>query len=782
MIPGAGLYLPETLYANQEGTPKRTETQPVKHKFIERKSTSQHMDNHFNSSRVSVALSRKSSEDVTRVFSSLSTVFDFADYASSSDKVTSDSEVFINLLQRVRQDVTEASRLYVSQPVSDYFDSWPDKKTWIDSILVDIQRALNDIGVYMETVRISGDDSGVTGLRRRFEWVLSHQKKLFSKQQNLMVCHQSLTNAVHVMLTVEVNAAFSGQDPVYEAPIRPWVQDESRDILRSPHSRQKWRLSQRNLSLPSITVSESGGDKCEVKSVDSAPIELPGSTPDDLPLPDNWDLYAPPPKPRSASMDGLPLEKVSAQPPSRPDVAIANDILGSGRTKADALVNPQVNAVPLRRSLDQFRPLVTSTSQRSTSLINQARPRAFSDQIAPPGSFVVRPRASLDQVQPLPTLKEKPLERYDSNATVLSVTEASQITLPIIRQQPKAVTVRKPPVKHRSLPLSLPSLSSQTSLMDDLSNWVIPASARNSYISNGSPISANTSTPSTSVTSSPVLSNLSTPCPGIMQGFGVDAISPAPIPTNKPANESQMVRDSPTMISVQPSSPAGAPPPAPQSASSNPVIRDFETTSGSVKVPEIKLPTPKLPEKAMEDIQSNLDGHTKVEKSDGSADVQFTVEPGKTQPQQTANTAISLPATKVDARMGSRAISVPETAGDIMPRITGNTTFDKSAPELEQQDATATTSDETNSTKPIEAESAKPATPITSLTQLAPSSPRTSSYSEPAAPSTAPTKSSRPMTAQAKRRAAHERRMRLAYGKERNKAEGGGEAETNAAQ
>jgi hypothetical protein len=266
MIPGAGLYLPHSTHVNHEEALKTSEARPTKQRYFERATMRDKGRNLASSSNISLALSRKSSEDVTKPFSSLPTVFDFADYASSHAKVSSDSEIFVHLLQRVRQDVAEASRLYTSRSVSDWFESWPDKKTWIDAIWLDIRRALNDIGVYMETVRVAGDDGGSNSLRRKFEWVLSHQKKLINKQQNLMVCHQSLTTAIHAMLTVEMNTALNGQDPIYEAPTRPWIPEDARDIFRSPHSRQKWRTNQRNQSLPSITISEAESDKVDGKS------------------------------------------------------------------------------------------------------------------------------------------------------------------------------------------------------------------------------------------------------------------------------------------------------------------------------------------------------------------------------------------------------------------------------------------------------------------------------------------------------------------------------------
>lgn len=248
MMPGAGLYLPGMLSRSFDDTETRTE----KPRIFGRKS-SQDSD----SDRKSIAISRASSEDVTRVFSSLKTVFDFADWASTERKISSDGEIFVSNLQRVRRDVTEASRLYTSQAVADYLESWPDKKIWIDDIIRDIQRALNDIGLSIETVRVSGDDGGTVGLRRKFQWALSHQRKLVSKQQHLMLCHQSLMSAVQLMQTAEMNATF---DPIYELPVpkRSYSEDSSREIFHSPHSRQKWRMNQRNSSVPSITISEPG--------------------------------------------------------------------------------------------------------------------------------------------------------------------------------------------------------------------------------------------------------------------------------------------------------------------------------------------------------------------------------------------------------------------------------------------------------------------------------------------------------------------------------------------
>jgi hypothetical protein len=769
MIPGAGLYLPESLHVNPDAASNPTVPRTTKHKYFERKSAPmQDKDRNLNSSRTSVALSRKSTEDVTKVFSSLSTVFDFADYASSHEKVTSDGEVFVNLLQRVRQDVTEASRLYTSQPVVDYFESWPDKKTWIDAILLDIQRALNDLGVYMETVRVSGDDGGTVGLRRKFDWVLSHQKKLISKQQNLTVCHQSLMTALQVMLTAEMNVAFGGQDPVYEVPAQPWIQEDARDIFRSPHSRQKWRLSQKNLSLPSIMVSEADGDKLDgmpigfwtreapnvstAHLIDSAPVELPGSTPEDLPLPDNWDLYASPTKPRSASMDAISLGRSATQLPAvvGTDVHIPRPETTSHLKRS---IRSPTSPLPPRRSFDQVRPPASPTHQKPRASLDQQRPRAYSDQVLP-SSLAIRPRASFDQVRPLPTLNEKPLERYDSNASV-SVTQAATVPLTTIRARPRAVNVRKPPTKHRSLPSTLPQFHSQSSLMDDLSNWVLPSSARDSYHSNDSPISLSSSTPSTSIASSPVSTKSPTDYPGYTKGLPPVTVPATDVPSinvGKPLS----VQAPPTYIPYRPPppQPSRSPPPAPYAITSTISATRARLQERIMnRAPKLHLPesTSKHEMNSIRPASASESNTVTVEATPTPAPVTEVLpslppRPRKNTLEQKTVAAIQteLPAeSKVfpPERVEAPKDKTHEQPAMELPVLDAKTSPTASIPSIEH-------SLPGNNT----VEPAKPAMPI------APSPPLGTVSSEVR------------QTAQAKRRAAHARRMQLAFGAEKDKA------------
>lgn len=259
MLPHVGLYLPESLHPKLKPDSDLPETPRTKRKASERKSSER-----TSFDRRSIAL--KSSEDVSNVFSSLSTVFRFADFTASLNDVSSEIRVFVNLIQRVEKDWAEASRLRLSPAVWEYCEAWPDKKTWIDSILLDAQRSLNDIGEYIENARVTGDESGVARMKQKFEWVLSHHHRLLSRESALQTYHQSLMAATQIMAMVEVGSSIPGFEVegtipiIYEAPARPWLQDQS-DIFRSPNARYKFRMSQRNSSLPSIFVSEHDGSK-----------------------------------------------------------------------------------------------------------------------------------------------------------------------------------------------------------------------------------------------------------------------------------------------------------------------------------------------------------------------------------------------------------------------------------------------------------------------------------------------------------------------------------------
>jgi hypothetical protein len=224
------------------------------------------------------SFARKSSDNIDNRLTSISTALNFADFVTGLSEASSEIRSLVNVIQQVREDISIASRLRASRQVVEYCR--PEERSWIDNVLRNVQEALNDIGVYVEDVRVSGDEGGTVGMRQKFEWVLSHHDKIRDRQPALVLFHQSLSTTISFMHTVEMGGQLQdyaeveseGISMIYEAPAMPWMGSEHG--LRGPYMRQKYRLSQRNLSLPSIDVSHPDEDKAEGTFVRGC-IEVP---------------------------------------------------------------------------------------------------------------------------------------------------------------------------------------------------------------------------------------------------------------------------------------------------------------------------------------------------------------------------------------------------------------------------------------------------------------------------------------------------------------------------
>lgn len=251
MIPGAGLFLPQTSH--------RSKVQTLSQAMNGRRSSIQHLRDEQRMSQdapsqESMKQKSDSSEDNTSTSDLTSTVFDYADFVFASSKRPAEAELFASLIWHTRQDLTEASRLYLSPIVSSFLEAWPDRKSWIDKTVLDIRTAVLDIGMHIESVRGTRDDDEILRRRHKFRYTLSHQKHLAQKQRTLANTHQVLLAAIQVMQTVEqcVGLGHGSRDPIFEAPVRPWLRSDS-ELIRAPYSR---RSSARNLSALSVTTSE----------------------------------------------------------------------------------------------------------------------------------------------------------------------------------------------------------------------------------------------------------------------------------------------------------------------------------------------------------------------------------------------------------------------------------------------------------------------------------------------------------------------------------------------
>ncbi|PSN75306.1 hypothetical protein BS50DRAFT_567997 [Corynespora cassiicola Philippines] len=506
MLPGAGLYLPDSLYRRGKSNTESNVASSVDLRYMERTTMEPNLEERQSFDQRSIAHSSNSSVSNTSVPSHISTVFKFVDFASSLGGLSSESEDFIYLIQRVRRDEAEAVRLFESPRVIEYLVYNSESKVWIQGIISNVHEALSHIGKFMDKSGGKTDDGGAVALRRKFEWTLSHHRRLKKKQKYLYTCHQSLLIAIHRMQSIELGGgAGLVSELSQQAPVRPWQhQSESDDIYRGPNSRRKLRLSQQNLSLPSITISGAEGERIIDDRMNFL-AELPGCTPDDPA--DHSELE---------SCRTLPEDNMDyKQPAHQISMESINPIINAGYDAADISAGDTTTAVEViaesskkapskhRRSLDQIshpQSTLRDSFYGLRSSIDQPRRRAYSDQDFRRPSFDNNPMASFDRMQPLPTVSEKPIERHDSAA---SIKEANAVTY--LMKRPKQIKVH-PRKQHSSL-RHLPYIASTPSLYSDLSEYVTPYFGnRRSYQSTDTSTSLETSTPPTSLDSSPVAS------------------------------------------------------------------------------------------------------------------------------------------------------------------------------------------------------------------------------------------------------------------------------------
>jgi hypothetical protein len=181
----------------------------------------------------------------------------------TTDKASTDTLAFANLIHIVRKDTNEASRLYLSSAASNFLDAYPTKRKWVETTLLELRRTLNDIGLDIG----HDEDGGTVASKRNLEWGLRNQKKLVKRHEQLKNCHDNLTGVILVMQTAELcgKSATALKHPVFEAPVRPWVPLDEKDALRGPYSRLKYRGSNTNLSASHAPLS-SEADKYDIDS------------------------------------------------------------------------------------------------------------------------------------------------------------------------------------------------------------------------------------------------------------------------------------------------------------------------------------------------------------------------------------------------------------------------------------------------------------------------------------------------------------------------------------
>ncbi|KAL8830994.1 MAG: hypothetical protein Q9191_001122 [Dirinaria sp. TL-2023a] len=131
------------------------------------------------------------------VFSAISTTFKLAEFGLALKEVSAESQIFLDLIQRVRTDLDEANRERYEKAA--ILQIMPGKRDWIDKAIDDVKSSLTQIGLVIENARIDVAKGKKVTLYHRFKWVLDNKQKFVMREKALGTCHVSLLAAIQAM-------------------------------------------------------------------------------------------------------------------------------------------------------------------------------------------------------------------------------------------------------------------------------------------------------------------------------------------------------------------------------------------------------------------------------------------------------------------------------------------------------------------------------------------------------------------------------------------------------
>lgn len=189
------------------------------------------------------------------IFSAITTTFKLAEFCLALKEVSSESQIFLTLILRVRKDLAEALR--ERHEKSAILQAMPGKRAWIDDTITDIKKVLNDIGKVIESARVDVDKGKSVTLKHRFEWVLSNHQKFITREMSLSTCHASLLGAISAMHTL-------GMSPAMLSPMLP--QEKALAEYPSPFASSTSLATNATLSPPPHYEPPSASDLVDLQN------------------------------------------------------------------------------------------------------------------------------------------------------------------------------------------------------------------------------------------------------------------------------------------------------------------------------------------------------------------------------------------------------------------------------------------------------------------------------------------------------------------------------------
>lgn len=246
--------------------------------------------------------------------------------------------------------------------------------------------------------------------------------------------------------------------------------------------------------------------RSQAQSINSLPAELPGSTPDYI-TPSNDPSVTIPTRYKPSSNRRLQFEKTFRNPPLHRASKSSSTGISTAQPKlAQSDLKSLTEDCITRHSFDTSLRTPSSPKQVGMTSFDSARPYKESQTslIQPTASFA--PLASPERDEALPVLSETTIERNISTASTIAVVSVPRIAK---RYVPNPIYIRKSVDKHRSLPTELPHVQSQSSLTEDLADWMDTSRVQSEKLqSAGWDTSSVVGSSSMSVVSCPVVSTM----------------------------------------------------------------------------------------------------------------------------------------------------------------------------------------------------------------------------------------------------------------------------------
>ncbi|KAI9662320.1 MAG: hypothetical protein M1821_008487 [Bathelium mastoideum] len=196
--------------------------------------------------------------DPSIVFTGINNAFKLAKFCLELKESSEDVRVFGNLINRVRKDRAEAIRR--RRETAALLEHFPQKKTWIDGTINDIDDVLFQIGLLLEDARLDSQVGKSVKLQHRFEWVLSVKGEFMVKHTLLATCHQSMLSAMAAMDGLKLS---SGDFLVpLSSPEEVDLAEADREPLRPPGLRRKRNKSGSFITYEPVQV-QNFADECD---------------------------------------------------------------------------------------------------------------------------------------------------------------------------------------------------------------------------------------------------------------------------------------------------------------------------------------------------------------------------------------------------------------------------------------------------------------------------------------------------------------------------------------